>query len=325
MQNTLKCGIIYSLAKAIIETVEKTLGGKTMERLEKIVLKAPEDYAFVVSKEDSGELSITLSPNKYFGNYTQPPIPEGWKHVMGRWSNGFVIQDFKGNQFVWVPVGFLDANGTLDGIVFNEKFGRRNYQDDEFSDGEFNENFDDELRKQWDSVKKYGGFYISRYIISWNKTDEARSAKGGMPWTHVTWFYARKLAKTFGDGVFVKSHLPYGAEYDSVLEWFLKSEARTKEEITIDSTKWGNFWNNRNAPPKVVKTGTRKAWSTNHICDLAGNVDEWTNETNKGSFRVTRGGNCYCNGDDFPVALREYCHPKYNSESTGFRAVLWLA
>ena len=75
----------------------------------------------------------------YFGNYTNPPIPEGWEHVEGKWDTGLVIEDFKGNQFVWVPVGFLDANGTLDGTNFTEKFGRRNYQDDKFSDDEFNE------------------------------------------------------------------------------------------------------------------------------------------------------------------------------------------
>ena len=82
-----------------------------------------------MSKKESGERIIELIPTvatEYSGNYTDPPIPEGWKHVVGEWNNGFVILDSKGNNFVWVPVGFLDANGTLDGTNFSEKFGRRN-------------------------------------------------------------------------------------------------------------------------------------------------------------------------------------------------------
>ena len=299
-----------------------------MKRSKRIVLEAPDSYTFGVSEEDSGELKIKLIPTvatEYSGNYTDPPIPEGWEYVEGDWNNGFTIQDSKGNQFVWVPVGFLDANGTLDGTNFSEKFGRRNYQDDEFSDGEFNEELEEELRKQWESVQKYGGFYISRYNISRSWTGEAKSVKGAMPWTNINWFDAMEAAKTFGDGVSVKSHLPYGAEYDSALEWFIKSKARTTDEIASDSTQWGNFWNTKDSPRKVVKTGRCKEWSTNGIYDLAGNVDEWTQEKNKSSYRVIRGGIYDYNGEYSPVAYRNYNYPDYYYSVTGFRATLFLA
>lgn len=299
-----------------------------MKRSKKIVLEAPEGYTFGVSEEASGELKIKLIPTvatEYSRDYTNPPIPEGWEHVEGEWNNGFVIQDSKGNQFVWVPVGFLDPNGTLDGSSFSEKFGRRNYLVGEFSDGEFNEELEEELHKQWESVQKYGGFYISRYNISRSKTGEAKSVKGAMPWTNINWFDAMEAAKTFGDGVSVKSHLPYGAEYDSVLEWFIKSKARTTDEIASDSTQWGNFWNTKDSPREVVKTGRCKEWSTNGIYDLAGNVNEWTQEKNKSSCRVVRGGNYFFNGNRYPVAYRYYNHPFCNFYCTGFRATLFLA
>ena len=296
------------------------------------MLEAPEGYDFVISREDSGELGelkiklIPIVATEYSGNYTNPPIPEGWEHVEGEWNNGYVIQDFKGNQFVWVPVGFLDANGTLDGTNFSEKFGRRNYQANEFSDDEFNEEFEEELRKQLESVQKYGGFYISRYNISKDKqTQEAQSVKGEMPWTDIDWNNSMKAAKNFGDGVSVTSHLPFGAEYDSTLEWFIKSGKRTKEEIAKDSTQWGNFWNTKNAPKELVETGTCEECSTNNICDFAGNVDEWTQEHNESSYRVIRGGGYCCNGYYYPVAYRNCGNPNNEFFDTGFRATLFIA
>ena len=298
-----------------------------MER-KKIVLEVPEGYAFDVSQKASGELSITLisiTEMAKYGDYTNPPIPEGWEHVEGEWNDGFVIKDSKGNEFVWVPVGFLSSNGTLDGINFSKKFGRRNYRNNEFSDDEFNEKMDDELLKQWESVKKYGGFYISRYNISKSKTWKAQSVKGAMPWTSINWHDAMEAAKAFGDGAFVASHLPFGAEYDSTLEWFIKSNARTEEEIARDSSKWGNFFNTPYSPGTVVETGKRKGWSTNRICDFAGNVDEWTQEKYESSYRVIRGGNCCNFGTNSPVALRFFIDFDFNYDDTGFRAVLYIA
>ena len=211
-------------------------------RYNKLVFESEKGITSEVSAGTSGELIIRamniVTANVYSERYVNPPIPKGWQHVEGKWNNGFVIADHKKNQFVWVPVGFLDANGTLDGTNFFEKFGRRNYRGDEFSDGEFNEELDDELRTQWESVKKYGGFYISRYNISKNKqTGEAQSVKGEMPWVSINWNDSMRAAKTFGDGVSVTSHLPFGAEYDSTLEWFIKSGARTEAEIARNSTQ----------------------------------------------------------------------------------------
>ena len=49
-------------------------------------------------------------------SYKNPPIPSGFEHVCGKWNSGFVIEcKFDRSQFVWIPVGFLRTNGTLDG------------------------------------------------------------------------------------------------------------------------------------------------------------------------------------------------------------------
>lgn len=269
-----------------------------MKRSKKIVLEAPEGYTFGVSEEDSGELKIKFIPTvatENSRNYANPPIPEGWEYVEGDWYTGFIIQDSKRNQFVWVPVGFLDPNGTLDGSSYSEKFGRRKYGNDEFSDAAYNEELKNELYKQRKSVQKYGGFYISRYNISINEVGEAKSVKGVTSWTKISWCDAIKAAKTFGNGVSVTSHLPYGAEYDSALEWSIKL---TRANIARDSIKMASF-----------------GWV----------YDEWTQEKKGHSYRVIRDGLFGHYSDNYNFARLRFCEPYIDFNNTSCRATLLLA
>ena len=300
-----------------------------MKRYGRFVLEAEKGITFEVSEGTSGELIIRAlnidTANVYSTNYVNPPIPEGYKHVCGEWNNGFVIERCSdGSQFVWIPVGSLDSNGTLDGEHFSEKFGRRNYMNNEFSDDEFNEALNGELLEQLESVKKYGGFYISRYNISKSSAGKPQSVKGVIPWANINFGDAKKVASTIEDSETVKSHLTFAAEYDSVLEWFIKSNARTRNEIAGNSTNWGNHWNTKNPPKRVVETGSREKWCTNNIYDFAGNVDEWTQEQNDSFYRVIRGGIFGVYGYDYPVAYRNYDNPVFNFNYTGFRATLCI-
>ena len=301
-----------------------------MKRYEKFVLEAEKGITFEVSEGSSGELIIRArniaTDNDYSPNYVNPPIPEGYKHVCGDWNNGFVIErSSDGSQFVWIPVESLDSNGTLDGEHFSEKFGRRNYRNDQFSYDGFNEVLNGELLEQLESVIKYGGFYISRYNISKSLEGKPQSIKGVMPWVNINFYEAKKVASIVEDNEVVKSHLTFGAEYDSVLEWFIKTKVKTLAEIALDSTEWGNYRNTENSPKKVVETGSREEWCTNNIYDIAGNVDEWTQEQNKNSYRVTR-GSCYdFYGDRFSAAFRAgYGNPYDEYKDTGFRATLYI-
>lgn len=219
-------------------------------------------------------------------------------------------------------VTLLDSNGTLDGEHFSEKFGRRNYMNNEFSDDEFDEALNDELLEQLESVKKYGGFYISRYNISKSSEGKPQSVKGVKPWINSNFDDAKKVASTIEDNEAVKSHLTFGAEYDSGLKWFIKTEVKTLAEIAEDSTEWGNHWNTENSPKKVVETGSREEWCANNIYDFAGNVDEWTQEQNESSYYVIRGGCCDYDGDSYPVAYRSCSGPSNDYNNTGFRATL---
>ena len=305
------------------------------QRYEKFVLEAGKDVTFDVSEGTNGELIITArTENLYSTDYVNPPIPEGYKHVCGEWNNGFVIERFSDrSQFVWIPVGSLDSNGTLDGVSFVEKFGRRNYLDNNFNylkhrgtrwyEAEYKEPLTAELSLQIESVKKYGGFYISRYNISKSPQGKPQSIKGVMPWVDINFDDAKKVASTIEDNEAVKSHLTFGAEYDSVLEWFMKSNVRTLSEIIEDSNHWGNF-NIEDSPKRLVETGSREEWSTNNIYDFAGNVSEWTQEQYNDLCRVFRGGNYIVGGCMDSVARRHNVSLNYDVLEAGFRAVLWL-
>lgn len=300
-----------------------------MKRYKKFVLEAEKSINFEVSEGTSGELIIRAlnitTFHVYSTNYVNPIIPEGYKHVCGEWNNGFVIERCSdGSQFVWIPVGSLDSNGTLDGEHFSEKFGRRNYMNNEFSDDGFNEALNGELLEQLESVKKYGGFYISRYNISKSSAGKPQSVKGIRPWGKINFNDAKKIASTIEDNEAVKSHLTFGAEYDSVLEWFIKTEVKTFAEIAEDSTEWGNHCNTENSPKKVVETGSREKWCANNIYDLAGNVDEWTQEQHNSLNRVLRGGDVTYDGDTCPVAYRMIDNPSDQGVDIGFRCTLYI-
>ena len=322
-----------------------------MKRYEKFVLEAEKGITFRVKKGVGGELKIKAlnRANVYSGTYANPPIPEGYKHICGEWNDGFVIErDSDGSQFVWVPVGYLDSNGALDGIScadellipagyssiyvsgilnkpsYTEKFGRRTYYCNVFEERFFHEPSSFELAMQVENVREYGGFYISRYNISKSSKGKPQSVKGVMPWVNINFEDAREVASTIEDNRTVESHLTFGAEYDSVLEWFIESNARTRSEIEEDSTNWGNHENTENSPKKVVETGSREAWCTNNIYDFSGNVSEWTQEKYENKdlyYYVLRGGNYQDKG--IPVAARDFTT---NScfDCIGFRATLYI-
>ncbi len=288
-----------------------------MKRYEKFVLEAEKGITFEVSEGTMGELIVRaiITANS---NYVNPPIPWGYKHICGEWNNGFVIERISdGSQFVWIPVESLDSDGTLDGEHFSEKFGRRNYQNDNFSNIGYNEALEGELFEQLKSVKKYGGFYISRYNISKDSEGKPQSVKGAMPWVNINFDEAKKVASALEDNETVRSHLTFGAEYDSVLAWFIKSKSKTLDEIARDSTEWGNY-----NSPEVLETASHEEWSANNIYDFAGNVAEWTQEKHMYSHRVIRGGYDYGIGRKSTVSYRHCVHPIYRYNDTGFRAAL---
>lgn len=260
-------------------------------------------------------------------SYKNPPIPSGFEHVCGKWNSGFVIEcKFDRSQFVWIPVGFLMTNGTLDGNFFTEKFGRRHFKkEDEFSQEKFHEQITEELSKQIESVKEYGGFYTSRYCISiYTHSKNPMSVRGNTPLTSMDFAQVKMFAQWFDYTNEVSSHLMYGAEYDTVMEWIIESSAKTWKEVVKYSSNWGNYWNSPEGEKGIAVTGSREKWCVNNIFDLAGNVKLWTQERFGEADCVLRGGSYYDDGVSHPAAERTTISSKYPYYGAGFRVTLCL-
>lgn len=292
----------------------------------RIVLEASEGITFRM-QEGAEEIVIrAIIENEkvcsdYSDNYKNPFIPEGYVHIKGTWDTGFVIQNkADGSEFTWIPIGYLDPDGMLDGVNFNEEFGRKNWYDSNFSEKGYHEEIPNEFIQ---SVKKYGGCYLSSYHAS-KEDGKLVFKQGNMPWVNINYPNAETAAAGYAkDSKDIASIITSGAVFDSLLRWIIKSNAKTYNQVVKDSTSWGNYWNSKNSPQKVMPTGSKTKWSVFNIYDIAGNVDEWTSEMSGSSCRVLRGGYCNYNGNDWPAASRFYNYPNSYFNHTSFRAVLF--
>lgn len=169
--------------------------------------------------------------------YKKPVIPEGYRYLSGDkyGINGiWTIERMSDeSQAFWLPIESLDDNGTMDGTNFTEKLGRRNVCNTyELLNGEI---FDQIL-----SCRRYGGIYIFKYPISINsETNEPQSIWTENPYATKDPDVARRIASmvdTRPDGS-VKSHLVYGSEWDSLLEW-IKAAGVELDAIWNQYYKW---------------------------------------------------------------------------------------
>lgn len=267
----------------------------------------------------SSKLSIevknikTVSANK-------PYIPDGFEHVLGEVDDGYVIQDKYGNQYVWIPVE--------SGILTRTTLTNREYEDsNSTATGLVN------------SVAKNFGFYIARFEASAYQANDVRfagSVEGQMPWTNVTYQDAAEAANNtaislqYPEDMVTAISSSYA--WDTALTWI--------DQYIINystNTSYGNY------SGTVLPTGGTESDRVKNICDLSGNVREWTTEiykevtttnTKKNTStknsnnleatdyvnRVVRGGSAYIN----KVANSRNGYPEnLTDEYWGFRVVLY--
>lgn len=253
-------------------------------------------------------MSRNVVESYYSGRYVEPVIPKGYRYAYGKWNEGFVIERISdGSLFTFVPAGILKDNGTFDGIKFNQRFGRRKWYGEDEKLGE--EPIKQEILNQFHSVREYGGFYISTYQISRSIFARPQSLEGKKPWTYVDFYCAKEIAEHFEESSAIRSHLVYGAEYDTMLQWLYETEAMSLEDLTVlDGTENG------------------KLFSANNIFDIAGTTSEWTQEkvNSRHMMSVIRGGTNVTPRRRKPIADRTSCAIYRKDPYIGFRVALYI-
>lgn len=262
--------------------------------------------------------SITVSEIEEI-SATNPYIPEGFHKAGGEVEDGFVIEDEYGNQYVWIPVET--------GILNRETILSSDYQENNTS-----------ASALVNSVAKYYGFYIGRFEASQYEMDgeiTAASMGGKIPWTNITYIeandYAIKAKDSFGYTDCSTSILSSYA-WDTALAWIDK-----QYENYSSNTNYGNY------SGTIYPTGSTEKDNVKNICDLAGNIKEWTTEiyknvdtsssknknksknknedtSNQGIYRVIRGGSA--NISNTPKSHLGYPE-NYSDNYWGFRLVIY--
>lgn len=273
------------------------------------------NYIFKAKGNNGQTTSLTIDVNNIREvSARNPYIPTGFSHTEGDVDTGYVIKDSFGNEFVWVPVesGKLVRNTMLD----------NDYQEsNSTATGLVN------------SVAQNYGFYVGRYESSQYEANGQRvagSVGNTNPWNNVNYIDALNasniMSSIFGYEGY-QTALMNSYAWDTILAWINNST-----ESYSSSTAYGNYSGN------IRNTGTTESDRKNNICDIAGNLREWTTEIYKANkkkddenvtneivsetvnYRVVRGG-----GANISRTANSHTGYKENSSDTywGFRVILY--
>ena len=263
-----------------------------------------------------------IMPKEDWNSITKEDINKGIVVVDNKitYDNGQTsgtVPDF--NEYVWVPM--------TDSSKFKRVAWNGPYYDGSWQNGTHPIADASSSNKYWEetntdmvsSVSRNKGFYISRYEASQKDSETAQSKRGQNPWTSVSQTTSITASSNMNESI--NSHLVYGLEWDSVLQWALDSQAIigsettgetktiTEDDVQKDSRSWGNYGNSTGGAETNSGSeqpgGTNEYWKVNNIYDLAGNVWEWTQEKySTGTSRAFRGSYYNSIEDNNPAALR---------------------
>lgn len=283
--------------------------------------------------------------------YNRPYVPIEFKYLEGKVNSGYVIKDkVNGNEFVWVPV--KDISDFKRGVISDV----RDITDYVEEDNEINTAIKN-------SVEKHGGFYIARYETryvgeaTFDNKNEGTYLKGNITpvinntsnvWNYISNEYAKQVASSMYTEN-TKSTLISSYAYDTMLNWIISTNNKTSEQVTVDSSSWGNYLNatienvtsyinensinavsSKDAPITknsgdaiIINSSNSNYTRSNNIYDLAGNVYEWTTEIYNGEC-IGRGGRYNSIGSERPAAYRfKSLFNDASNHDVGFRVMLY--
>ena len=334
-------------AKKASENAEKEQN-KTLDNYEKELNK----YTSIeLTADKTGTvLSETDNIELHDKNGAKIIVPAGFKVVntddltVGK---GIVVEDSKGNQYVWIPCTTEDSKSQLqfkrtewdveiDGAD-NSRASKdeltltcpENYSDNGLTYAVVNE-IVAQVKTEKDSVRRNGGYYIGRYEVG-DENGTAVIKADKTPMSNIIWSTAYSKAKGIGGGPGATTYLCSSYAWDTAINFIqnngFPNYARAREdsynENWVDKNVKDSKGNIIKTANKAERFPTGKTTPKCNIYDMGGNVSEFTTEVMPSTSEpvVIRGGIYYDYG---PVGRRCDGTTSYAYSDYGLRATLFL-
>lgn len=279
-------------------------------------------------------------------------VPAGFKVVNTddlTVEKGIVVEDSKGNQYVWIPCTTEDSKSQLqfkrtewdvevDGAD-NSRASKdeltltcpENYSDNGLTYAVVNE-IVAQVKAEKDSVRRNGGYYIGRYEVGdENGTGTAVIKADQTPMANIIWSTAYSKAKGIGGGTGATTYLCSSYAWDTAINFIQNNGFQNYAKAREDS--YNENWFDKNvkdstgkiikAANKAERLSTGKTTPKCNIYDMGGNVAEFTTEVMPSTSEpvVLRGGYYH----SFRPAGQHFDRStSYASSTYGLRATLFL-
>ena len=345
-----------------VTTLEKVATVYAVSDGQNNTVPVPNGFYYVGGNKNSGVVisDDERDKNKFAG---QADVPAGAVYN----SDGTVkttnlssqeqAQTLFGNQFVWIPctaenykktnfgkdTASWEPNTSTGEKMQIEKYGG-------FYIGRYEAGTSNLKSSKIDFSKGYDRSentnFCAKYIISGKITSKA----GEIPYYNADYETAQTMTQKMYNNNYVKSGLVTGTMWDVTLDYIKSQDSK----IDLTNTQWGNYSDtsltnckgrymtvnlingttsdieNNNDGTKhygIMTTASSEDVKKNNICDMAGNLWEWTEEVAydmSNNYYMVRGGGFNDAHASYSACFRIYNHINTVSNNMGFRPVLYI-
>ncbi len=276
-------------------------------------------------------------------------VPAGFKVVNTdnlTVEKGIVVEDSKGNQYVWIPCTTEDSKSQLQfkrtEWDVEDDIGTKaskdeltltcpeNYSDNGLTYAVVNE-IVAQVKAEKDSVRRNGGYYIGRYEVG-DENGTAVIKANQTPMASIIWSTAYSKAKGIGGGPGATTYLCSSYAWDTAINFiqnngfpnYAKAREDSYNENWADKNVKDSKGNIIKAANKAESLLTGKTTPKCNIYDMGGNVIEFTTEVMPSTSEpaVFHGGDYY--GNVYPAGQRIDGSTSGATSRLGFRATLFL-
>ncbi len=268
-------------------------------------------------------------------------------------SDGLVIKDSYGNEFVWIPVkgGVKSKCYVYGNNEYTSVYYTRYLNNGANCADTVNDTLPSGVSSDETQINKYSGFYVGRYEASYSYNNNSprpiikvstNTTEGfsyqyadnvsydGFLWNNINYSnaksFAESMAARYGYDSSIKTGLINGTQWDTILKWIHAND--NTYSMIYDSRSWGNYNDsispatNGNYTVGMLKnTGSNINWKVMNIYDLAGNLGEWTSERTNNRYSIR--GNSYNTTGAYGASITLPAD-SYQYSHVGFRIVLYV-